>query len=80
MKLTKEQQQVMDNLSDKEMLLVRTIYRMCEEIIIMESGDFNNSYAEQNSRITGLVMDMVQDVRDQINWQKQKESRNEEAD
>ena len=60
-------------LSDKELMLVKTIYSMCENLVRLEDeeGDFDYSYATQYTCISGLAMGIIQQCRNQIACQKQ---------
>ena len=70
---SKEAGMIAATLNDKEVFMVKTIYSMCENLIRLEDeeGEFDNSYAGQNTCITELTMEIIVQCRNQIQFQKQ---------
>ena len=69
----KEASEIAATLNDKELMVMKTIYSMCENLVRLEDpdGDFDNSYAGQNTCITELTMEIILQCRNQIQFQKQ---------
>lgn len=70
---SKEASEVAATLNDKEVFMMKTIYSMCENLVRLEDaeGDFDYSYAGQNTCITELTMEIIVQCRNQIQFQKQ---------
>jgi len=69
----KEASEVAATLNDKEVFMMKTIYSMCENLVRLEDeeGDFDYSYAVQNTCITELTMEIILQCRNQVQYQKQ---------
>ncbi len=69
----KEAGEVAATLNDREVFFMKTVYAMCENLIRLEDeeGDFDHSYACQNTCITELTMEIIIQCRNQVQFQKQ---------
>lgn len=65
------QKYVYDTLTKEELKVCKKIYKILEKHIVAECGEFDNSYALQNTNVTDLTMDIIQQIRNQIEFQKQ---------
>ena len=61
-------------LTEKELKLCKKVWKMLEKHIVSECGNFDDSYAYQNTNVTELTHGIIQQVRNQIQFQKQMKS------
>jgi len=57
--------------SEKEDRLRMKIYKLLEEHVISECGEFDADYALHNTDVTDLVQDLICNCRHQIEFSKQ---------
>lgn len=69
----KEASTYAETLNDKELMTVKNIYSLLENLVRIEDpdGDFDNGYAGDNTCVTELTMELIQQCRNQLEWQKQ---------
>ena len=65
------QKYIQNTLTNAESKLCKKIYGLLEKHIISICGEFDNSYSCQNTNVTELTMDIIQQVRNQIEFQEQ---------
>lgn len=57
--------------SEKESKLAQKVYKLLENYIVSECGEFDTSYATQNTNVTELVQHLIVNARNQIEFSKQ---------
>lgn len=60
--------------SDKESKLAKKIYKLLENHIVSECGEFDHDYALHNTNVTELVQDLICNARNQIQFSNQVKS------